>query len=163
MPRWPNIPDSQRERGASVVEFAVLLPVLLIILFGILEVSLIFLQEHMVAGAAREGVRVGIRANRYACFAGKPSGKLCTAATDRKTVVETEVNNYLSALFIDTIEVTVLSPDSAEDEAEEKILTVIVEADNFFPPLVSALVPGWTAPETFGFQASGAYENPQEP
>lgn len=152
----------QSERGASVVEFAVILPLVLIILFGILEVSLIFVQEHLVAGAAREGVRIGIKANNFNCFGGQPGGSDCKPVTDRKTAVVTAVNDYLNALFLDgDLTIQVLSPDSG-NEVAQKNLTVIVEADNFFPPLVSALVPVWSAPEKIGYSASGAYENPQE-
>ncbi|PLX81851.1 MAG: hypothetical protein C0616_03355 [Desulfuromonas sp.] len=152
----------QNERGASVIEFAVILPLVLIILFGILEVSLIFVQEHLVAGATREGVRIGIKANNFNCFGGKPGGSDCKPVTDRKTAVETSVKNYLNALFLDgDLTIQVLSPDS-DNEVAQKILTVIVEADNFFPPLVSALVPVWSPPEKIGYTASGAYENSQE-
>ncbi|NIR48766.1 pilus assembly protein, partial [candidate division KSB1 bacterium] len=48
-----------KERGATVVEFAVLAALFLIIVFGLLEFGIIFFQKHYVAGAAREGVRLG--------------------------------------------------------------------------------------------------------
>jgi hypothetical protein len=48
------------ERGASAVEFALILPVLIIILFGIIEFSLIMYDKAMVTNASREGARAGI-------------------------------------------------------------------------------------------------------
>ncbi|MDH5299503.1 MAG: pilus assembly protein [Desulfobulbaceae bacterium] len=52
-------PES-RERGASVIEFAVVLPLLLIILFGIVEFGIMFYDKAMLTNAAREGARYGI-------------------------------------------------------------------------------------------------------
>jgi Flp pilus assembly protein TadG len=45
------------ERGAVAVEFAILLPVLLLILFGIVEFGFVFNRYTSVTHAAREGVR----------------------------------------------------------------------------------------------------------
>lgn len=45
------------ERGAAAVEFAILLPVLLLILFGIVEYGSIFNAQLSLQHAAREGVR----------------------------------------------------------------------------------------------------------
>ena len=47
-----------RRRAAAIVEFAVILPVLLTILFGIIEYGYIFMVRLTVEHAAREGCRV---------------------------------------------------------------------------------------------------------
>ena len=47
-----------RERGASAVEFAILVPVLVMILFGIIYFSLYFNARQGVQAAAREGARL---------------------------------------------------------------------------------------------------------
>lgn len=49
-----------REKGASVVEFALVLPVLMMILFGIIEFSFILYDKAIVTNASREGARRGI-------------------------------------------------------------------------------------------------------
>jgi Flp pilus assembly protein TadG len=46
-----------RDRGAAAVEFALVLPLLVMILFGIMEFGYAFLIQAQVAGAARVGVR----------------------------------------------------------------------------------------------------------
>jgi Flp pilus assembly protein TadG len=46
------------ERGAAAVEFAILLPVLILILFGIIEFSIAYNHEQGLHAAAREGARV---------------------------------------------------------------------------------------------------------
>jgi len=46
--------------GASAVEFAILLPVLLLIVFGIIEFGLLIYNKHIITSASREGTRYGI-------------------------------------------------------------------------------------------------------
>jgi Flp pilus assembly protein TadG len=46
-----------RDRGAAAVEFALVLPLLVMILFGIMEFGYAFFIQAQVAGAARVGVR----------------------------------------------------------------------------------------------------------
>ncbi|UCE60839.1 MAG: pilus assembly protein [Phycisphaerales bacterium] len=49
---------SSRARGAAVVEFAVVLPLLLTILFGIIEYGYVFMVRQSLQHAAREGCRL---------------------------------------------------------------------------------------------------------
>jgi Flp pilus assembly protein TadG len=48
------------ERGAVAAEFALLLPVLLTMLFGIIEFGMIMYSREIVTNASREGARAGI-------------------------------------------------------------------------------------------------------
>jgi Flp pilus assembly protein TadG len=48
------------ESGASAVEFALLLPVLMMILFGTIEFGLALYQQSILTNASREGARLGI-------------------------------------------------------------------------------------------------------
>ncbi|MCC2644129.1 MAG: pilus assembly protein TadE [Nitrospira sp.] len=48
------------QRGAVAAEFALLLPVLLTILFGIMEFGMIMYGREVVTNATREGARAGI-------------------------------------------------------------------------------------------------------
>ena len=48
------------ESGASAVEFALLLPVLMMILFGIIEFGLALYRQSILTNASREGARLGI-------------------------------------------------------------------------------------------------------
>lgn len=53
------------QRGVAAVEFAIVLPVLTVLLFGMIEFSLLFYNKAMLTNACREGARSGIvfRAN----------------------------------------------------------------------------------------------------
>ena len=48
-----------RERGAVAVEFAFLLPLLVVILFGIIQFGITFNRQQGIHAAAREGARLG--------------------------------------------------------------------------------------------------------
>jgi len=48
------------ERGVAAAEFALVLPVLLLILFGTIEFGMMMYGREIVTNAAREGARAGI-------------------------------------------------------------------------------------------------------
>ncbi len=50
----------KRRRGAAVVEFAVISPLLLTMLFGIIEYGYIFMVRQSLTNAAREGCRIAV-------------------------------------------------------------------------------------------------------
>jgi len=52
--RWKS------QSGASAVEFAIVLPILVMLVFGIIEFSVAFYDKAMIANASREGARAGI-------------------------------------------------------------------------------------------------------
>jgi Flp pilus assembly protein TadG len=51
---------AKRQEGASAIEFAIILPLLLVLVFGIIEFSILFYDKAMLTNASREGARVGI-------------------------------------------------------------------------------------------------------
>lgn len=54
---WHRLTGS---RGAAVVEFAVILPLLLLLVFGIIEFGVLLFDQAILTNASREGARVGI-------------------------------------------------------------------------------------------------------
>lgn len=50
----------RRQRGAAVVEFGLLLPLLLVITFGIVEFSIALYDKAVITNASREAARAGI-------------------------------------------------------------------------------------------------------
>ncbi len=57
-PRKARMPHCQR--GVAVVEFALILPILLVLLVGIVDVSLALYDKAVITNASREGARAGI-------------------------------------------------------------------------------------------------------
>jgi Flp pilus assembly pilin Flp len=52
-------PGTQRDRGAAAVEFALLLPMVLLLLFGIIDFGRALNAQITITEAAREGARLG--------------------------------------------------------------------------------------------------------
>lgn len=46
-----------RQRGVSAIEFAIVLPVLLIIIFGVINLGVLLYNHAVITNAAREGAR----------------------------------------------------------------------------------------------------------
>jgi len=52
--KWRN------DHGGALVEFAIVMPLLLLLCFGIIEFSLVFYNKAVLSNACREGARAGI-------------------------------------------------------------------------------------------------------
>jgi Flp pilus assembly protein TadG len=48
------------QRGASVVEFAIILPLIVWLIFGIMEIGFVLYDKNMITQASREGARAGV-------------------------------------------------------------------------------------------------------
>ncbi len=58
---------TSREEGVAAVEFALILPVLALLLFGVLEFGRVWSQYQVFQGAAREGARCAAVASTSDC------------------------------------------------------------------------------------------------
>ncbi len=94
-------------RGAAVVEFAVVVPVFLTLVFGMIEYGRMVMVQQIITNAAREGARVAI---------------LTTATTSSVT---STVTTYLSNVSITGSTVTV-SPNPPTSAAAGTGVTVTV-------------------------------------
>ncbi len=66
----------ENQRGSSAVEFAIILPLLLTLLLGIIEFGYLFNQQISLTQAAREGAR------EYAIHHGKTGFSLTTTVQE---------------------------------------------------------------------------------
>ena len=55
-----DIKEKNPERGAALVELAMVLPLLLLILMGIVEIGLLFYNQQILTNSSREGARAAI-------------------------------------------------------------------------------------------------------
>ncbi len=76
---------SLNSNGGAVVEFALVLPILVLILFGIVEFGLLLFNKQVITNASREGARAGIV---------QKVPRLTT------TDIENVINNYAQAHLI---------------------------------------------------------------
>lgn len=88
--------SSRRRRGAAVVEFAIVVPIFFLMIFGMIEFGRMVMVHQLLTGAAREGAR-------QAVVNGSTAGD-----------VEQTVRNYLTATSVDGQDASVnVTPDLA--------------------------------------------------
>lgn len=99
-------------RGTAVVEFAVIAPIFLLLVFGIIEFGRLVNVQSVVTNAAREGARVGV---------------LDGTTNDE---IENRIDAYLSGSGVSgqTVTVTTLPPDGS-DSAERVSVSVSIPFD----------------------------------
>lgn len=108
----------KRIKGASLIEFALILPVLLLIIEGIMEYSIIYYDKAIITNASREAARYGIvlRSPSYATSSSIITyaknyceDKLITFGADVDPTV-TVTNSVNPPVFGATLKVTVTYP-----------------------------------------------------
>jgi len=52
--------NKKNQKGATAVEFAIVIMVFILIVFGIIEFGLLMYNQHVVTNAGREGARAGV-------------------------------------------------------------------------------------------------------
>jgi Flp pilus assembly protein TadG len=84
--------------GAELIEFALVLPILLLVILGIFDFSFAFQRYQVLTNAAREGARIGVlpgygdaditaRVLEYASASGLPDAvSLLSTTVDRSTI-----------------------------------------------------------------------------
>ena len=104
-----------RRRGAAVLEAALVLPLLMVVLFGSIEFGYAFFVKHSLQNAARSGARVGVVA-------------------DSNAEVQAAVNNALTGMGMGRIARTVRVVDvngnnvNVATMGEGRDLVVVVDA-----------------------------------
>ena len=101
----------QREDGVVAVEFALILPILLVIMFGIIEFGFVLFEKQVITNASREGARAGI-----VQAATKPS----------EAAIQSVVNTYLTRAGLHTLSADKIVVTGAE-LAHPNYLTVQVD------------------------------------
>src|SRR5262249_20780754 len=114
--------------GTSAVEFAVIAPILLFTIIGIIEVARAFMVTEMLSSAARVGCRTGI-------VPGRSTSDITTAVT-----------NHLSGMGLATESITVevndvvANPSTAADYSEITVIVTIPVVDISWLPSIHYLM-----------------------
>jgi hypothetical protein len=93
-----------RQKGAIAVEMAVLLPLLVILLLGALEIGLMARDHQILQNAAREGAR----------FSGLPGQKM-SGSPNASTILQTIQNRVID--YLANEQITVAPSDIVVDQA----------------------------------------------
>ena len=112
------------ESGAAAVEFALVLPILLVVMFGIVDFGRAYQAKTQLTHAVREGVRTYVVTQ--------------DAARGEDKAVASAVS-----LGLDTDDVTTSGCDSTSDIGEDATLTATYSFDYITPlPALIATLPG---------------------
>lgn len=109
-------------KGQSIIEAALVLPVLLLVLTAIMDFGILFNNYLVVSNASREGAR-----------------KASVGGTD--TQIISMVRNVTASL--DAVKLTVsISPDEADRSAGEAVMVTVAYEYGMITPFVAAVIPG---------------------
>lgn len=121
-----------RRRGQSLVEFVLILPVLLILLFGIIEFGLLLYNKQVITNASREGARYGI-----------------VSRSPRRSVDEIRavVNDYCGNHLVtsgSTVPTTTVDPDPTGGVFGDDLTVTVTFHYDFFalPSFITSLLGG---------------------
>ena len=122
------------QKGAAAVEFAFVLPLLIVLLVGIMEFGLILYNQQVITNACREGTRAGIVAR--------------TPRLDL-TAITTVVNNYSQTHLVTfgnaTAASTAMNNSGGTSFGDDLTVTVTYDYDFLvLPNFVSSLTGGLT-------------------
>ena len=136
--------ERENDRGQSIVEFSLLLPIMLLIITGLFDVARAVWQTNTLAYAAREGTRYAIVHGS----AGTPAADADTpncGGVGPDPVICTEIPRVVrqAAIGLQNITVTVTYPDYiGPTRCAERNCRVIVDATAPFVPLPSQYLLG---------------------
>ncbi len=101
------------QKGVAAIEFAIVLPLLMMIIFGIIEFGLLLYDKQVITNASREGARIGISdvvvsdADIEAVVANYVANNLITFGTPIPPVTTIEPANRTGLVFGEDVTVTV--------------------------------------------------------
>jgi Flp pilus assembly protein TadG len=101
---WTSTARGRSDSGAVAVEAALVTPVLMLMLFGIVELSLMLKDDLAVSAAARAGARTGSALPRFN-----------DGSTDFAQQAADQVARSASALDLSAVSLTIYAADAAGD------------------------------------------------
>lgn len=111
--------NARPQYGAAMVEFALILPLFFLILFGIINYSILLFDQAIITNAAREGARWG------AINTTSTSTAICASSSPGNADPCGIANQYASSGLI-TFGSATVSTSSAGDGTSKSLVTVTV-------------------------------------
>jgi Flp pilus assembly protein TadG len=113
-------------RGGAMVEFALILPVLVLLLFALMEYGWMFLRVSQVNGAARHGVRTAVRPDATAADVNASVALIMKQAGYDTTAYTVTITN-LAGTVGSNVSVTITLPYSKVSLTHFPVLPVPTE------------------------------------
>jgi hypothetical protein len=113
-------PRSRREKGSLTMEMALAMPVLLFLIAGVIDLSMLYWEKHVITNAAREGARAAAKAG---------NDGMAVTANLTQSQVKTKVQYYLNQFGIKNLDGSPLSLDGTTftytwTDPPDRVLTV---------------------------------------
>lgn len=136
---------SRRSRGQALVEFALVFPVFMLVLFGILDVGRYVYVSNALNEASREGARYGsVEQWQFSCpgSVGSPDRFTCTSAVTLGRLAGAPASVTASVTCKTVGAGGVLSGVTAANCGQNDLLIVQAAAPNFafFTPIISQIL-----------------------
>lgn len=132
----------ERERGAAAVEFALLAPVVLLLIFGIISYAYMLSFRQSMSQAATEGARAA---------AGAPTNALASSAA------LAAVNDSLGSFGMDCssshVTCSISTPSACTNNTAHTCITVQVSYPYRDHPLIPTVGAGFAMPTTISYTA----------
>lgn len=109
------------KKGQSMVETALVLPIILLLLLGMVEFSRIFGSYLLAAHASREGARLA-----------------AVGRTDAEVIAN--VSGKVNILSVDNLQVTVTPEEDDRRTGDDVRVSVSYQVD-IFTPIISSIIP----------------------
>jgi Flp pilus assembly protein TadG len=131
-------PNRKDQKGASAVEFALVLPILVVLVFGIIEFSLALYDKAMITNASREGARAGI------VYRTAPESDDYSPLTDGEiaNIVNQYLRNYLITFGGSTDATTTVTRNGSGVGSELKVSVGYTYSFLVLPNLITNLTGG---------------------
>jgi Flp pilus assembly protein TadG len=149
------------EHGAAAVEFALVVPLILVLVFGIIAYAYMFSFRQALSQAASEGARAAVGASSTAVCSGAPStftATTCPAQYAARSAVESALSQYSMSCVATVptstsqVQCTIPAPATCANSSGHSCITVTLS----YPYRSQSLLPtipgfGFTLPSTLSF------------
>jgi len=110
IPKRPLQRSKRKTRGAAVIEFAVCLPLIVLIVFGGIEAaSMLFLRQTLVQ-AAYEGIKTGVKVNGTSTAATASAQAVCDGRNLKNVTITMNPSDLTTIARGEIVEIVVSAP-----------------------------------------------------
>jgi Flp pilus assembly protein TadG len=134
-------------KGSTIVEFALIFPLLLLLMFGVMDFGFYFFVQHSLQFATREGVRLALVGRTINDNAGNPMSRVASIVQTIKTKAAVAVRPADVSVSVFPVDATFADPSGWQTTQDAGLPGSYMRVRSrytyrFITPLIGALVPG---------------------
>ena len=134
-------------RGSTIVEFAMVFPFLLLLIFGVMDFGFYFFVQHSLQFATREGVRLALVGGTINNSSGNPMSREASIVQTIQSRASVAVKPADVSISIYPVDATFADPSGWQTTQNAGLAGSYMRVKarytyRFITPLVGALVPG---------------------